>query len=537
MTLAWMAYCLLVSLLFGLAALAAERGLRLYRRPVRWVWLGAMAGSFTLPALVYVFPTALPMLSEPLLPAIEAIVGIEGSATAPVAAGGQSPLPAASINELLLACWALGSALVLTFLARSYLRLRRERGGWSPTAIGRREVFVSSGIGPAVSGLFRSRIVIPAWVLELDEELRRLILLHEEEHLRAGDHRLLLIALVALAVVPWNLPLWWQLRRLRLALEVDCDRRVLGQGVDTRLYGELLLAVGRRSTNPSFVPAAFAEPRSFLEERLRNMIEKAPKDRGRRLAIAVALAASLTVLAFVAPSPATGGGGSSMPGLDSDQPPETAAPQDTARPEFTPFTTRPDLKDKDAAIDAVERYYPDSLKAAGVGGTAVVWVHIDEGGTVRSTKLHESSRNHALDQAALAAAFDFEFTPALNEDEVVPVWVAIPITFSTLSGGPIEANKFRLQAILRMMATIQEHQYQETGEYYQSLDEIIEAASQAREQGMKVMIPTEDEVILFEAQPHAWAAVVSKDEIECATYHGDIAAPRDYAERGKAVCK
>jgi hypothetical protein len=113
MTIAWMVYCLLVSLLLGSAALAAERALRLYRRPIRWFWSGAMLGSLALPGLTYVFPLARPVVREPLLPAIEAIVGLEGIAGATMLEGGGSPLLLASIDSLLLALWALASALVL----------------------------------------------------------------------------------------------------------------------------------------------------------------------------------------------------------------------------------------------------------------------------------------------------------------------------------------------------------------------------------------------------------------------------------------
>ena len=35
---------------------------------------------------------------------------------------------------------------------------------------------------------------------------------------------------MAVVLMPWNLPLWWQWRRLRFAIEVDCDARVLASG-------------------------------------------------------------------------------------------------------------------------------------------------------------------------------------------------------------------------------------------------------------------------------------------------------------------
>ncbi|UUZ52386.1 hypothetical protein LP419_22985 [Massilia sp. H-1] len=43
----------------------------------------------------------------------------------------------------------------------------------------------------------------------------------------ARDPQLLGLALLVLVAMPWNLPMWWQLRRLRHAIEVDCDARVL----------------------------------------------------------------------------------------------------------------------------------------------------------------------------------------------------------------------------------------------------------------------------------------------------------------------
>jgi hypothetical protein len=36
---------------------------------------------------------------------------------------------------------------------------------------------------------------------------------------------------------------WWQLHRLRYAIEVDCDARVLKSGLDTGQFGETLIGV------------------------------------------------------------------------------------------------------------------------------------------------------------------------------------------------------------------------------------------------------------------------------------------------------
>jgi TonB family protein len=178
------------------------------------------------------------------------------------------------------------------------------------------------------------------------------------------------------------------------------------------------------------------------------------------------------------------------------------------------------------------------LKAAGIGGTAVVWVLIDVEGAVRKVELHESSGIDALDTAALKAAFEFQFKHALREDQIVAVWVAIPITFSSIAGKPTEATLAQLKATLRLIATFQEKRYEETGEYYQSYEALLERATRdLQESGTPAVLPRAGVEVSFEAGERGWAAVAHKDGLECAMFYGEIAAPRDYAEHGRAVCK
>ena len=69
---------------------------------------------------------------------------------------------------------------------------------------------------------------------------------------------MLALAQLALLVMPWNLALWWQIRRLRVAVELDCDARVLRSG-DVRFYGDLLLDVARPRQARLIGVTAFAE--------------------------------------------------------------------------------------------------------------------------------------------------------------------------------------------------------------------------------------------------------------------------------------
>lgn len=99
-------------------------------------------------------------------------------------------------------------------------------------------------------------------------------------------------------------------------------------------------------------------------------------------------------------------------------------------PVFTPFTVKPDIRNRAEVQRAMEREYPPLLRDAGIGGTVLVWFFIDQEGRVVRTLVHESSGHKGLDDAALKVADIIEFTPALNRDKRVPVWISLPVTFT-----------------------------------------------------------------------------------------------------------
>lgn len=117
---------------------------------------------------------------------------------------------------------------------------------------------------------------------------------------------------------------------------------------------------------------------------------------------------------------------------DLPPPPEEVTTTDiSAAPTFTPYTVQPDIKNRSEVARALEREYPPLLRDAGIGGTVQVWFFIDEQGAVQRTQVNQSSGHKALDDAAIQVANIIQFTPALNRDKRVPVWISLPITFTT----------------------------------------------------------------------------------------------------------
>ena len=98
-------------------------------------------------------------------------------------------------------------------------------------------------------------------------------------------------------------------------------------------------------------------------------------------------------------------------------------------PGFTPMTVPPSLTNEREVLRALEREYPAILRDAGIGGRVLVHFFIDEEGIVRRTLVAATSGHASLDEAALRVAGVARFTPALNLDKVVPVWIQLPITF------------------------------------------------------------------------------------------------------------
>ncbi len=115
------------------------------------------------------------------------------------------------------------------------------------------------------------------------------------------------------------------------------------------------------------------------------------------------------------------------------EPPITRAEPPEIRPEegpvFTPMTVRPEIRNRSEVQAALMREYPPILRDAGIGGTVVVWFFITEDGVVQDKRVSRSSGQVQFDEAALEVADVFRFSPALNRDHRVQVWIEVPITF------------------------------------------------------------------------------------------------------------
>ncbi len=429
----WMLYAVVTS---GLILAAAESVDRVSAGRRRWLWASALALAALVPALLpdlrraLLAPAGFDVTFGPAIPVV-------GSTLADLAAPAASAMSGWGVPALLSGLWLGASLSVLVVALLAIRRLQIMRRSWRRAVVDGTPVLVSPGVGPAVVGVLSPEIVLPEWALRLPAEERSLVLAHEDEHRKRRDPVVLAVAGMLPMLMPWNPALWWGFARLRDAVESDCDQRVLARRLSgAPSYARLLVDVGARTLGQVPVGAGFGERRSSLERRVRLMLDPSRRrwsSVGLRMTMAIGLfaaACSLEVNVNL-------GHDQSDEAVEPDAPAvHTSRGQEIAlSPTFTPFTVAPSIQNRREVIQAMAREYPPMLRDAGIGGMVKVFFFIDEEGVAQDVRIDASSGNAAVDRAALAVADVYEFSPALNRDQRVPVWVSFPITFRMAEGG------------------------------------------------------------------------------------------------------
>jgi beta-lactamase regulating signal transducer with metallopeptidase domain len=385
----------------------------------------------------------------PVLEPVLAVLYPFGGSRAPAAgSAGAYALVAAT------SCWAALSLLFVSRLAVDLVRARRHGGrpvGALDPATAERlgrvldaarmprdAVLVSpEGRMPAACGIFRTRIVIPEYLVSSlsDDELRA-ILLHEDEHRRRRDPlRGALHRLTTALFFPYP-PLYLVLRRLRATAEFACDERVVYGGVSAPSYARALartLELGLAS--PAFASAAAVAGSSLLTRRLRRLSTLDPRRYAMRLRyrVPITLAALVVAAATLYPPPMRAG-------TAGTQDPATAIPQKADADKTSVFDVPPSV------LTYALPTYPEDARRLGAEAMVIVSLVVGVDGKATKVKVLEvkdfalgesktageaelKGIQAELEKSALAAAEEWLFKPASLEGKPVPAEVAIPISF------------------------------------------------------------------------------------------------------------
>jgi TonB family protein len=426
MIISWMLYGIIVGSLASTAALMLDRGARANRLPGRFVWVAALVATVLAPFVGY---TATRMLDGTADGSV--IVGsMNGSAISTVE---ESPSAAARLIAVLsdvasrvdrpvAVAWAALSLLLLTRLASATVILWRRRREWIAREIDGVHLFVTPDLGPAVVALPESRILVPEWLLRLEPAQISAVLHHEREHAAAGDPRLLVVASVFTALFPWNPTLWWQSRRLRLAVEMDCDARVLRRDPRVDRYGSLLLAIAQHPRAPLHAAATLTESSSDLERRIHAMTSRPPSAPRLVGAVCAVIAVAAIFVACAVPAPDV------VAGPTRVEPVATGPTPVSADQAFMDFQVESPAKPMPGSMPPK---YPLQLRTAGVGGVVVARFVVDTNGLTRMPTLEILKSDHDLFTNAVRSSLgEFRFSPAEVGGRKVKQVVQMPFIFS-----------------------------------------------------------------------------------------------------------
>ena len=410
----WMITATLFTLLLGIAALAAERALRLAGRQGRGPWLIALAAAITWPFLA---PFAAALLPEGPGTDAPAVIPVVTAAVGAIATIPSLPQPwLARVDAALLWLWGLISLALLVRLGLALRALSAVARVADRDVVAGVTVLVTSSIGPAAFGARRSRLLVPRWLLDLESSWCALAIQHEEEHRRAGDPQLRVAIAVALALVPWNLGMWWIARRLRLAMELDCDARVLRVTRDPERYSRLLLLIAQRQSQTEMA-AMLAESNSDLSRRITEMHSARPANPWKRVTVlaflaALALACSSEYASDLATTPA-------------DREREAVAPT-----YYSPVGATPTVM----ASGSRAPVYPEQARTARMEGEVLAAFVVDSNGLVLPGSLRILETTHAVFSDAVSAAMaGMRFVPPEVNGRKVRQLVQQPFLFKLAS--------------------------------------------------------------------------------------------------------
>lgn len=316
--------------------------------------------------------------------------------------------PSIHLATRLCSAWLLGVIAMLLYFIRQQHQFKVSLGRLLVRGADVLQADAVAGL-PAAIGLMNPVIVLPAdFDTRYSAEQQELMLVHERTHIRHGDLHAN-AAFLALRCLFWFNPLLHLVARaFRHDQELVCDQRVIARHpTSRRAYGE---AMFRTQLATQALPLGchwgFTHP---LKERIEMLKQPAPTLK-RMLAGAALVSALVSGGAYAAwaSQPAHADIVKAAP-LDVDtQPVQVAA--------------------------ATPPKYPQVALEQGISGTVMLIVDVAADGSVGKIVIERSEPEGTFDAAAIEAARNWRFNPAMEQGKPVASRIRVPIEFDAKSG-------------------------------------------------------------------------------------------------------
>ena len=199
--------------------------------------------------------------------------------------------------EILFIVWVTGvfiSLLIstirlmrLTFILRNANPAKKETYSDHVTNA-KVDVYISKSIPmPLTLVLFPNRIFVPVQWEQWNDQCRKVVVKHEETHLRRHDNLIQIVQVIAQALYFFNPLVFLLSKKMNIYREMACDDATVMNGINSRLeYSKCLTEIAENAIRPSAIyrsTSAFFYQKSELSNRIHYQIEEgAMSNKSRR---------------------------------------------------------------------------------------------------------------------------------------------------------------------------------------------------------------------------------------------------------------
>ncbi|NOZ74928.1 MAG: M56 family metallopeptidase [FCB group bacterium] len=332
-----------------------------------------------------------------------------------------------TIYGMLLMAWIIIGSILIGLPILSYWRInyRLRRSVLIETirdhSGARIQVFETDVIAvPMTIGIRSKKIFVPRMWEKWSEDYRNMAITHELFHIRRHDGFIGVVQTVVQALYFFH-PLVWVLnRRLNELREMVCDELAVGSRAnDSVTYCRFLTDVAEnlvliKTEYPTM--SSLGKKKTELFNRIQYLLEDTMKtSKGFTRFLTPTLVLGIFLLSWNCQ-------GITQTTRQSDVLNDKSKPTDRAV-KFIPYDSPP------APLSPIIPHYPKVAQAAGIEGLVIVQAFIDDQGIVKKTTILKGIPNTGLNEAAMEALKAVRFTPAMQKDKPVGVWISVPVNF------------------------------------------------------------------------------------------------------------
>lgn len=345
----------------------------------------------------------------------------DGTSSAVDAAG-----PGTNLAAVVLAVVVCGALVRLSRLSLGLAQLRRLRRA------GRRlrqkpeslsdlhaqlgldaDLYLSSALDGAVSfGVRNPAVLLPDAFAAMDPPAQRAVLCHELLHVRRRDWAFAVAEEIVRSLFWFHPAVWWVVERIQLAREQVVDREVIALMGERDPYLEALLHTAALRARISLAAAPTFLRTRHLRQRVALILKE---DRMSKKRLGISLAAVVCALALTAVW-----AGWSFP----LQAPPTA---DHWGPSGEVYRVGNGVSSPQL-VHKIEPQYSDEAREAKLQGTVVLAVEVGADGFVQDVEVRRGL-GLGLDENAMDAIRQWEFSPALKDGQPVSVSATVEVNF------------------------------------------------------------------------------------------------------------